>query len=51
MAPHRVVRKFAFWGAVAGVAVGANFLLELAADKLPRQIGLQRFVAYTHKGS
>ena len=47
---HRSVRKLAFWGAVAGVAVLANFGLELVADKVP-QLGLRRFVAYTHKGT
>jgi hypothetical protein len=47
---HRSARKVAFWGAVAGVAILANFGLELVADKVP-QLGLQRFVAYTHKGS
>ena len=43
-------RKFAFWGAVGGVAILSNFLLELAADKFP-SIGLQRFTEYTHKGA
>jgi hypothetical protein len=47
---HRGVRKVAFWGAVAGVAILANFGLELVADRVP-QLGLQRFVAYTHKGT
>jgi hypothetical protein len=47
---HRSARKLAFWGAVAGVAILANFGLELVSDKVP-QLGLQRFVAYTHKGS
>lgn len=47
---HPTVRKAAFWGAVAGVAILANFGLELVSDKVP-QLGLRRFVAYTHKGT
>jgi hypothetical protein len=43
-------RRFSFWLAVAGVAILANFGVELAADKFP-QLGLARFVAYTHRGS
>ena len=46
---HRTFRRLAFWGAVAGVSVSANFGLELVADKSP-QVGLARFTAYTHKG-
>jgi hypothetical protein len=42
-------KRVAFWGAVAVVAVAANFGVELLADKFP-QSGLQTFVAYTHKG-
>jgi hypothetical protein len=38
-----------FWLAVAGVSILANFGLEVAAEKFP-QLGLSRFVAYTHKG-
>lgn len=54
-AKHRIARKGAFWFAVAGVAIGANFLLELAVDaacartKCPP--GLAQLVAYTHKGA
>jgi hypothetical protein len=47
---HRSARKVAFWGAVAGVSILANFGLELVAQRVP-QLGLQRFVAYTHKGT
>lgn len=42
-------KKFAFWLAVAGVSVLANFGIELAADKLPF-VGLSRLVAYIHRG-
>lgn len=42
-------RRFAFWLTVAGVAVLANFGLELIAAKAPVP-GLQQFVAFTHKG-
>jgi hypothetical protein len=47
---NRVVRRGAFWVAVAGVAVLANFGLELVSDRCP-QLGLARFTAYTHKGT
>lgn len=43
-------RKASFWLAVGGTAILANFALELLADKVPN-LGLQRFVAYTHRGS
>lgn len=43
-------KKTAFWIAVGGVSILANFALELAADKLP-SLGLARFVAYIHRGS
>ena len=42
-------RKASFWLAVAGVAILANFGLELAAAKLPVP-GLQRFAQFTHRG-
>lgn len=42
-------RKPAFWVAVAGTSILANFGLELLADKVP-SLGLSRFVAYTHRG-
>lgn len=42
-------KKAAFWGAVAGVSILANFGLELLAAKVPA-LGLQRFVSFTHKG-
>ncbi len=45
----KVVRRFAFWGGVAIVAVLANFGVELLADKFPSE-GLKRFAAYSHKG-
>jgi len=47
---HRTTRKVAFWAAVAGVSVLANFGLELVSDKFPN-LGLRRFTAYTHKGT
>lgn len=47
---HRAVRRGAFWLGVAGVAILANFGLELVSDKYP-QLGLARFTAYTHKGT
>lgn len=43
------VRKPAFWLAVAGTSILANFTLELAARKVP-SLGLARFVAFTHNG-
>ena len=43
-------RKAAFWLAVGGTAVLANFTLELAARKIPSP-GLRRFVAFTHNGA
>jgi hypothetical protein len=51
---HKSVRKLAFWGAVAGVSVLANFGLELVTEKYPAassKLGLARFTAYTHKGT
>jgi hypothetical protein len=42
-------KKLAFWGAVAGVSIIAQFGLELLADKVPA-LGLARFTAYTHRG-
>lgn len=42
-------RRLSFWVAVGGVSILSNFLLELAADRFP-QLGLNRLVAYTHKG-
>jgi hypothetical protein len=43
-------RRIAFWGAVGLVSIFANFALEVVADRVP-QLGLARFVAYTHKGA
>jgi hypothetical protein len=43
------MQRAAFWVTVAGVAILANFALELAADRFP-QLGLQRFTQFTHKG-
>lgn len=42
-------KKAAFWLAVGGVSILANFALELAADKVP-SLGLSRLVAYIHRG-
>jgi hypothetical protein len=44
------LRRLAFWGGVAVVAVLANFGVELLADKVP-SAGLKRFAAYSHKGN
>lgn len=44
------VRRAAFWGAVGLVSIFSNFALELVAERVP-QLGLQRFVAFTHKGA
>lgn len=53
-AGHRTARKAAFWGAVAVVAVLANFGAELIVDALvgvtKAPPGLAQLVAYTHKG-
>ncbi len=49
----RVGRRAAFWGAVAVVAVLANFGLELVTEKLAdsgHALGLAKFTAYTHRG-
>jgi hypothetical protein len=43
-------KRLSFWAAVAGVAVLANFAVEVAAERFPN-LGLARFVAYTHKGA
>lgn len=44
------LKKVAFWVAIAGTGAALGpFALELAADKLPIP-GLQRFVAYIHRG-
>jgi hypothetical protein len=42
-------RRAAFWLTVGGVSILANFGLELVALKVP-QLGLRRFVAFTHLG-
>lgn len=42
-------KKAAFWVAVAGTSILANFGLELAARKLPHK-GLARFVEFVHNG-
>lgn len=42
-------RKASFWVAVGGVAILANFALELAAQRLPIP-GLQRFTQFVHCG-
>lgn len=43
-------RRLTFWLGVAGVSILANFGLEVAAAKFP-QLGLARFVAFTHRGA
>lgn len=47
---RRTARRVAFWGAVAGVSILANFGLELVSTKYP-QLGLASFTAFTHKGT
>jgi len=42
-------KKIAFWLTVAGVSIGANFALELAAQRIPSP-GLRRLAAFTHCG-
>jgi hypothetical protein len=42
-------RKAAFWGAVAGVSILANFGVELLAAKLPSE-GLRSLVGFIHRG-
>jgi hypothetical protein len=44
------MRRLSFWLAVGGVAILANYTLEVAADKFP-SLGLARFTAYTHRGA
>jgi len=43
------MKKATFWLTVAGVAILANFGLELVAQRFP-SVGLAKFTAYTHKG-
>jgi hypothetical protein len=43
------VRRPFFWIAVGGTAILANFLVELAATKLPNP-GLRQFVGFIHRG-
>ena len=43
-------RRATFWGAVAGVAILANFGLEVVSSRFP-QLGLAQFTAFTHKGA
>ena len=42
-------RKFAFWVAVGGTAIAANFGLELAARYIPSP-GFRRLVNFVHCG-
>jgi hypothetical protein len=42
-------RKASFWLAVGGVAILAQFAVEVAARKIPNA-GLQRFVQFIHCG-
>lgn len=52
---HRLARKGAFWVAVAGVAVlanfGAEFITDVLCDHGKCPPGLAQLVAYTHKGA
>ena len=43
-------RKFAFWGAVAGVSILSNLGLEVLAHRTGNP-GLLRFAALTHLGA
>lgn len=49
MSKRLMGKKAAFWVAVGGVAVLSQFVVELAADKVPVP-GLARFVSYIHRG-
>jgi hypothetical protein len=42
-------KKAAFWVAVGGVSLLAQFGVELLSDKVPA-LGLGRFVEYIHRG-
>jgi len=42
-------RRVTFWLAVAGVAILANFGLEVATNRWPN-LGLAKFTAFAHKG-
>lgn len=42
-------QKAAFWLAVGGTAILANFAMELLAEKLPSG-GFRSFVQYLHRG-
>ena len=42
-------RRLSFWLAVAGVSLITQFTAEAAAAKWP-QLGLARFVAFSHRG-
>ncbi len=42
-------RKAAFWIAVGGTAILANFAMEVAAQRLPSG-SLKQFVAFLHRG-
>lgn len=48
-------RRLAFWGAVAGVSIGANFLLATVVARNAKSAhpipGLAIFAAATHGGS
>lgn len=46
----RFARRGAFIASVAVISILANFGLEVVAQNVP-QLGLQRFTAYTHKGT
>jgi hypothetical protein len=44
------MRKAAFWIAVGGTAVIANFVMELAADRVSSDSPFGQLVAYIHRG-
>lgn len=47
--PRMLGRKLSFWAAVGGVAILSQFVVEVAARKIP-STGLQRFVQFIHCG-
>lgn len=50
MAASEKARRATFWLTVAGVAILANFGLELVSQRFPGIPGLKTFTAFTHCG-
>ena len=42
-------RRLSFWVAVGGVSILSQFFLEVVSEHVSN-VGLQKFVAYTHRG-